>query len=278
MKTPVNGFKLALASGRPQIGFWLAMGDVCSAEISAGAGFQWLVIDGEHGPHDLRSILAQLQAISAYPECHAVVRVPVGDPTTIKQYLDLGAMNVLVPMVDSPEQAAAAVCACRYPPDGIRGVGLTRASRWGRYPHHFTEANDQICVLVQAETPTALENVEEISRVDGIDGVFIGIADLAAAMGYPGQSLHPTVQEAALDAMRRVRAAGKPVGVLTPVEEMAHRYLDSGAVFVSVGIDAHLLATGAANLASRFRIHYSKDGAPSGAHGDNADEHRWSLR
>jgi 4-hydroxy-2-oxoheptanedioate aldolase len=268
METPVNEFKRALSSGRPQIGFWLASGDACTAEISAGAGFHWLLIDGEHGPQELRTVLGQLQAISAYPACHAVVRVPVGDPTVIKQYLDLGAANVLVPMVDTAEQAAAAVRAAMYPPDGIRGVGATRASRWGRYHDYIVEANKQVCMLVQAETATAIVNVEEISRVAGIDGVFIGLADLAASMGFPGQSLHPAVQEAAQKAVRKVVAVGKAVGVLTPVEEVALQYLELGARFVAVGIDTHLLATGTSALARRFlvRLDADRDGAEVGVH------------
>ncbi|QHE73810.1 MULTISPECIES: 4-hydroxy-2-oxovalerate aldolase [Rhodococcus] len=252
MQSPINSFKKALAAGRTQIGFWLALGDAYSAEVCAGAGFDWLLIDGEHAPQDLRSVLAQLQVIGAYRGCHAAVRVPSADTTVIKQYLDLGAQSLLVPMVDTADEAAAVVRACRYPPGGIRGVGGARASRWGRYPRYLHEADEQVCVVVQAETALALSNLEAIAEVDGIDGVFIGTADLAASLGFPGNPAHPEVQDAILDALQRVRAAGKAPGVLTPVEDLAQKYLAHGAVFVAVGIDTHLLAKQTSALAARF--------------------------
>ena len=252
MHTPLNPFKQALGAGRTQIGFWLALGDAYSADISAGAGFDWLLIDAEHAPQDLRSVLAQLQVIHAYPGCHAAVRVPSADTNVIKQYLDLGAQTLLVPMVDTADEAAAVVRACRYPPRGIRGVGGARASRWGRYPQYVQEADEQVCVVVQAETAAALSNLEAIAEVDGIDGVFIGTADLAASLGFPGNPAHPEVQRAIVDALHRIRVAGKPPGVVTPVEDLAHKYLAHGAVFLAVGIDTHLLAKQTRALAARF--------------------------
>ena len=167
MQTPVNPFKRALTEKRPQIGLWLGLADSYSAEICAGAGFDWLLIDGEHSPNGLRSILQQAQAIAAYPGSHAIARVPVGHgdvgTALIKQYLDLGLQTLLVPMVDTPEQARAIVRAMRYPPDGMRGMGGARASRWGRYPGYAREANAQVCLLLQAETREALRNLEAIA-------------------------------------------------------------------------------------------------------------------
>lgn len=252
MRTPRNSFKQALAARQTQIGFWLGLGDAYSAEICAGAGFDWLLIDCEHGPQELRSVLAQLQVIDADPDCAAVVRVPSADSVAIKQYLDLGARSLLVPMIDTPDQAAAVVRACRYPPAGIRGIGGARAARWGRYSHYVHEANDQVCVVVQAESARALGNLEAITEVDGVDGVFIGPADLAASLGFPGDPGHPQVKAVIADALKRIAAAGKAPGVLTPVEDLAREYLGHGAVFVAVGIDTRLLATQTSALAARF--------------------------
>lgn len=252
MQTPSNPFKQALAERRKQIGFWLGLADPYSAEICAGAGFDWVVIDGEHGPQDLRTIVAQLQAVAGYPTCHAVVRTPSSDAVTLKQYLDLGAQTILVPMVDTAEQAQAVVRACRYPPAGIRGIGTARASRWGRYSDYLHTSNDQLCLLVQAETKEALAQLEAIAAVEGIDGVFVGPADLAASLGYLGQPSHPVVQEAVLDAFGRILAAGKAPGVLTRDEALARRYLDAGAVYVAVGVDTLLLAQHTSALAARF--------------------------
>ncbi len=190
MQTPTNPFKQALAEKRAQIGLWVGLADGYSAEICAGAGFDWLLIDGEHSPNGLRSVLQQAQAIAAYPGVNAIARVPVGhgDAGTalIKQYLDLGVQTLLVPMVDTPEQASAIVRAMRYPPDGIRGMGGARASRWGRYPAYAREANSQVCLLVQVESREALANLDAIAAVEGVDGVFIGPADLSASLGHVG--------------------------------------------------------------------------------------------
>lgn len=250
--TPVNAFKQALAAQEVQIGFWLALADPYSAEICAGAGFDWLLIDGEHSPQTLPLVLGQLQAIAGRPSCHAVVRVASDDPVAIKQHLDLGVQNLLVPMVDTAEQAAGVVRSCRYPPEGIRGVGGGRASAWGRNPRYVHEASDQLCVMVQVETERALGNLEEIAAVEGIDGVFVGPADLAASMGHLGDPGHADVKAAVVDALGRVRAAGKAPGVLTPVEALTHEYLAAGAVFAAVGVDTYLLARQTSELAARF--------------------------
>jgi len=267
MKTPENLFKKALAERRPQIGLWLGLADAYSAEICAGAGFDWLLIDGEHSPNGLASVLAQAQAIAAYPDSHAIARVPLGhgDAGTalIKQYLDLGVQTLLVPMVDTAAQAEAIVRATRYAPAGVRGMGGARASRWGRYTDYATAANAQVGLLVQAETREALDNLDAIAAVDGVDGVFIGPADLSASMGHPGNAGHPDVQAAIADAIRRIRAAGKAPGILTPDEALAREYLKQGALFVAVGLDTNLLARGTATLAARFKGDGSTAPAPA---------------
>ena len=252
MQTPVNTFKQALQQQQVQIGLWLSLANPYSTEICAGAGFDWLLIDGEHAPNDLRSVMAQLQTIAAYPG-HAVCRVPIGDSTLIKQYLDLGAQTLLVPMVDTPEQARALVQACRYPPDGFRGMAGARASRWGRYPAYAQQANAQICLLVQAETRLALANLDAIVATEGVDGVFIGPADLSASMGYVGNSGHADVQAAIEDAIGRITRAGKAAGILTPDTALAKRYLELGATFVAVGLDTVLLVRGTNALVGQFK-------------------------
>lgn len=257
MQTPVNPFKQALAAKRTQIGLWLGLGDSVAAEICAGAGFDWLLIDGEHAPNDLRSILRQAQAIAAYPASHPIARVPVGHGNVgtalLKQYLDLGVQTLLVPMVDTPEQARALVQAMRYPPLGIRGMGGARASRWGRIPHYAKEANDQVCLLVQAETQLALDNLDAIAATEGVDGVFIGPADLSASLGHVGQPGHPAVQAAIADAIARIGKAGKAAGILSPDEAQARRYLEMGATFVAVGLDTNLLMRATTALVAAFK-------------------------
>lgn len=257
METPVNTFKQALADKRAQIGLWLGLADSYCAEICAGAGFDWLLIDGEHAPNDLRSILHQAQAIAGYPGTHAVARVPVGHGhigvALVKQYLDLGLQTLLVPMVDTPEQAADLVRACCYPPRGIRGMAGARASRWGRFTKYASECDNQVCLLVQVETRTAIQNLDAIAATDGVDGVFIGPADLSASMGHIGNPTHPEVQAVIEDAIARIVRAGKAAGILTPDETLARRYLQLGATFVAVGLDTQLLARGSAALAAKFK-------------------------
>ena len=256
MKTPVNAFKQALRHKQAQIGLWVGLADGYSTEICAGAGFDWLLLDGEHAPNDLRSLLQQAQTVAAYAS-HAIARVPAGDghigTTLIKQYLDLGLQTLLVPMVDTAQQAAQLVRATRYPPDGMRGMGGARASRWGRYPRYPTEANEQICLLVQAETTLALHNLDAIAATPGVDGVFIGPADLSASMGHVGDPGHPQVQAAIEDAIARILRAGKAPGILSPDEALARHYLELGALFVAVGLDTNLLARHTSALAARFR-------------------------
>lgn len=256
MTTLLNPFKQALANKQPQIGLWLGLADAYSAELCAGAGFDWLLIDGEHAPNDLRSILAQLQAVAPYPS-QPVARIPVGaghiGTTLVKQYLDLGVQTLLVPMVDTPEQAAELVRAMRYPPEGIRGMAGARASNWGRNPAYVHAANAQVCLLVQAETERSLHHLDAIAATEGVDGVFIGPADLSASMGHAGNPGHPAVQAAIADAITRILKAGKAAGILSTNESQARHYLELGATFVAVGLDTQLLATATSALAARFK-------------------------
>ena len=254
MQFPANTFKAALRRNEPLIGLWLGLANPYSAEVVAGAGFDWLLIDGEHAPNTLTTTLAQLQAIAAYPS-QPVVRVPCNDTVLIKQALDIGAQTLLVPMVQNAEEARAAVAATRYPPQGVRGVGsaLARASRWNRVPEYLQRANGEIAVLVQAETREALANLAEISAVDGVDGVFIGPADLAADFGHLGNPGHPDVQLAIEAGLKTIRAAGKGAGILSADEAATRRYLSAGATFVAVGVDATLLARSTEQLVARFK-------------------------
>jgi len=261
MLTPVNTFKQALKDKRPQIGLWLSLISPSATEICALAGFDWLVIDGEHAPNDLRSIQAQLQTLAAYPASHPVARVPVGHghvgTALLKQYLDLGAQNIIVPMVDTAEQAAQLVQAMRYPQDdglgGVRGMAGARASRWGHYPDYYQRANQEVCLIVQAESREALNNLDAIAATPGVDGVFIGPADLSASMGHVGNAAHPEVQAAIADAIARILKAGKAPGILTPDRQLAAHYLSLGAVFVAVGLDTQILMRQTTDLASHFK-------------------------
>ena len=269
MHTPTNTFKQALRERRPQIGLWMGLASAYTAEICALAGFDWLVVDGEHAPNDLRSIQAQLQTLAAYPGSHPVARVPVGDTALIKQYLDLGAQNILVPMVDTPEQAAQIVRAMRYPQDdglgGIRGMAGARASRWGHYPDYFKRANEEVCLLVQVESREALQHLDAIAATPGVDGVFIGPADLSASLGHVGNAAHPEVQAAIEDAIARILKAGKAPGILTPDEKLAQHYLSLGAVFVAVGLDTQILMRQTTMLAARFKAEVSALAPAKGA-------------
>ncbi len=254
--TSGNPFKTALAKGQPQIGLWLSMADPYLAEVSATAGFDWLLIDGEHAPNDVRHILATLQAVAPY-RAQPVVRAVAGEVPLIKQLLDIGAKNLLIPMVDTAEQARAIVSATRYPPQGIRGVGsaVGRASRWSARTDYLDQADDEICLMVQAETVTALTQLEAICAVDGIDGVFIGPADLAASMGYRGKPGHPDVQAAIEQAMKTIIACGKAAGTLTSDPVLARRYLALGCTFVATGVDVLVYAKAVRQMAADFIPH-----------------------
>ena len=249
-----NPFKAALARGEQQIGLWLSMADPYLAEVSATAGFDWLLIDGEHGPNDLRSTLTALQVIAPYAS-QPVVRAVVGDVALIKQLLDIGAKNLLIPMVDTPEQARLMVSATRYPPLGRRGVGsaVARASLWNARTDYLDHADEEVCLLVQAETVTALSHLKDICAVDGVDGVFIGPADLAASMGHRGRPDHPEVQAAIERAMAIIVASGKAAGTLTSDPALARHYLALGCTFVATGVDVLVYANAIRRLAVDFK-------------------------
>ncbi|MCM5705073.1 4-hydroxy-2-oxoheptanedioate aldolase [Larsenimonas salina] len=254
MDMPINTFKQALARKEAQIGLWLGLANGYCAELAANAGFDWLLIDGEHAPNELRTILDQLQAVAPYP-VQPIARPPVGDAALIKQYLDIGVQTLLVPMVDTAEQARELVRATRYPPDGIRGVGsaLARASRWNSIPGYLDRADDEVCLLVQIETKQGLENLDDIAAVEGVDGVFIGPADLSASLGHRGDPGHDDVQRAIEDGIGRIQAAGKAAGILSANKTLARRYLELGATFVAVGVDTSLLMGALRTLAGEFK-------------------------
>lgn len=253
MEMVPNAFKKALKNEEVQYGFWMGLANAYCAEICAGSGFDWLAIDGEHAPNDLRTILAQLQAIAAYPS-HPVVRPVEGTTAIVKQLLDIGAQNILIPLVETVEHARAMVKASLYPPQGIRGVGtaLVRAANWNRRTEYLTRANDEVSLLLQIETRKGLDALDEILTVDGVDGIFIGPADLSANLGYLGQPNHPEVQKIIEDAIRRIRAAGRAPGILATDPALADHYRDCGALFIAVGVDTVMLASNSAALAARF--------------------------
>ena len=248
----MNLFKQALKAGKLQIGLWSGFADPYHTEILAGAGFDWLAIDCEHAPNDLRSVLAQLQAMAGTP-AQPVVRLPTGDPVLIKQYLDIGAHTLMVPVVESAEQAALLVAATRYPPQGFRGVASGRASRWGRVKDYLATATEEVCLLVQVETRKGLDNLDAILAVEGVDGVFIGPSDLAASLGYLGNPGHAEVVAAIEGAIARITAAGKAAGILTTDNALARSYIEKGVTVCAVGVDTLLLSNAAMALARTFK-------------------------
>lgn len=254
MDMPINRFKQHLNNGQTQIGLWLGLADAYCAELAANAGFDWLLIDGEHAPNDLPGMLGQLQAIAPYAS-QAIIRPAVGDTALIKQVLDIGVQTLLVPMVESAEQARQLVRAIHYPPQGVRGVGsaLARASRWNSIADYLDQADAQMCLLVQIESREGLANLDAIAAVEGVDGVFIGPADLSASMGHRGKPGHPEVQAAIEDAIVRIQQAGKAAGILSADESLARRYIELGAAFVAVGVDTSVLMRGLQTLAATFK-------------------------
>jgi 4-hydroxy-2-oxoheptanedioate aldolase len=247
-----NSFKHALAKGQLQIGLWSSLCSNIAAEIVADSGFDWILLDTEHSPNEIPNLLAQMQA-GTRGTATPIVRPAWNDAVLIKRILDVGAQSLLVPFVQNEEEAKRAVAAAYYPPVGIRGTAASsRASRYGRIDNYLKRANEEICVLVQVETRSALEALEAIARVDGIDGVFIGPSDLAASLGHIGNMQHPAVQAAIEDAARRLKQVGKAAGILTVNEEEARRYIAWGFTFVAVGADVNLLARGADALARKF--------------------------
>ena len=263
MERVTNPFKHAIRGDVPQIGLWAALADAYVTEVLATAGFDWLLIDNEHAPNDVRSTLAQLQAVAAY-SVHPIVRPVRSDTALIKQLLDIGVQTLLLPMIDSAEQARDAVAATRYPPEGVRGVGsaLARASRWNRIPNYLGTAADELCVLVQVETVTGLDNLRDIASVPGVDGVFFGPADLSASMGFLGKPGEAAVREAIRSGIQIVREAGKAAGVLAPDRAFAQEYFVAGANFIAVGTDTGLLSTAASQLARAYKVSDATPRAP----------------
>ncbi len=251
---PENRFKRAIQHGHQQIGLWSTLSTAFAVEVVAGAGFDWLLLDTEHSPADVLTVLPQLQALSGFPSVSPVVRTATNDSVLIKRFLDFGAQTLLIPYVQSAAEAAAAVAAVRYPPKGIRGVSaLTRATQFGRVHNYAIHADQEICLLVQVETQTGLDALEEIAGVDGVDGVFIGPGDLAASLGHLGAPTHPEVTDAVENAIRRVVGCGKPAGVLTSDPSFVDRCIAAGSGFTAVGVDAGLLARAADALSQRFK-------------------------
>ncbi|NDR58114.1 HpcH/HpaI aldolase family protein [Aliiruegeria sabulilitoris] len=254
MPAPKNTIKQALAEDRLQMGCWLNLGHPAIAAIAASAGFDWCLVDAEHGPNTLEMIHAQLNAMQGHPVATAA-RVPWGEGWILKQVLDLGVQTVVVPMVDTPEQAAQVVAACKYPPEGIRGRsgGLSRCSNWGQITDYEPTANDEICVIVQAETETALSNLTEITKVPGVDCVFVGPADLSADMGFRDRMDAPEVKQAIEDAIVTIHKAGKPAGIISYDAADYRRFVELGVRFIGVGADAAICAKAIRSQAAAMR-------------------------
>ena len=253
MPAPVNMFKKALKAGDTLFGCWLSLADGGAAEMIGSVGFDWVLIDGEHAPNDIRSIRDQLSALQGSPS-PVLVRVPVGETWLIKQVLDVGAQTVMVPMVESADQARELVRACRYPPTGNRGVGAgsARASRFGAVSEYIATADDQICLLVQVENRAGIAALDDIAAVDGVDGVFIGPSDLSTDMGYSGDFTVPEVQETIRDAFQRITAAGKAPGIMS-VGDGTPAYLEMGAQFIAVAVDVTLLVRAARDTVAKWQ-------------------------
>ena len=254
MPAPKNKFKQALKDGQQLIGFWMSLASPYTAEVCASTGYDFLTVDGEHSPVDMPIFLSLLQAVAPYG-APPVVRPPIGETYMIKQLLDMGAQNILIPIVETADQAKRLVEAVRYPPRGVRGVAAaTRAARFGTIPDYLATADDEICLLLQVETRKGFDNFDAILAVEGYDGVFIGPSDTAAALGHLGNPMHPDVQKAIEESIIAIRQAGKAPGSLMVNEPAARRYLELGAQFVSVGTDLGILAGGVQSLAERFGV------------------------
>ncbi len=253
MKTPHNAFKTALKAGHQQLGFWLGLCNPLSAELLGHTGYDWLLIDGEHAPNNMLSIMAQLQAIGN-TDTQAVVRLVDDNPAAIKQALDIGAQTLLIPMVETAEQASALVSGMRYPPLGTRGVGnaIARAASWGMRADYLDEVHDELCLLIQIETAKGVENLDAILAVEGIDGVFIGPADLAASLGHLGDPGHPAVTTVIAESIAKISAAGLAPGTLATTTEIAQERAGQGVKFIAIGVDSMALVQGAKRTLSDF--------------------------
>ncbi len=253
MDFPTNHLNRNLRAGKVQTGCWLSLASHTAAEVCAGAGFDWLLIDMEHAPSDLTQVHQQLHAASGYP-VSVLVRAPWNDTVLIKRLLDLGVQSLLLPYVQSAEEASRAVAAVRFPPRGVRGVAAgSRASRFGRIKDYFARADEEICLLLQIETRAAIGEIEQMAAIDGVDGLFIGPQDLAADLGHLGNPGHPEVQAAMADAIARIKRTGKAPGLLNYNEAEAKRWIEQGAQFVAVTSDQFLLVRETAAVAARFK-------------------------
>ncbi len=253
MDVPTNHFKRAIRNGQSQVGFWCSLANHVSVEILAGSGFDWLLLDTEHSPNEIPQVYSQLQAMMEN-NTQPVVRPPWNDMVMIKRFLDAGVQTLLIPTVQTLEEAEQAVAYTRYPPKGVRGYASTsRSSRFGRVDDYHTRCEEEICVLVQIETKLGLDNLDAIAAVEGVDGVFIGPGDLSAGLGYLGQTGHPEVRKVIEDAIKRIRDAGKAPGILTGIEEEIHAYMEAGSLFTAVGSDSGLLARGSEQLAAKYK-------------------------
>ena len=254
MRNPRNTFKAALRRGQQQLGIWNSIGGPSVVEQLAICGYDWILIDTEHAPIDINDVIPALQAIAAYPEVSAVVRPAVNDAILIKRLLDHGAQTLLIPFVQSADEARAAVAAMRYAPRGMRGfAGITRATRFGQVENYATSAEDELCLLVQIESKQAVDCLEQIAAVDGVDGVFIGPADLAASLGHPGNTGHPEVVAAVADAIARLKAVGMPAGILSLDRAYVRQCIELGTTFTAIGVDIALLNDAARALRDEFR-------------------------
>lgn len=252
MENPVNHFKRGIYAGQQQIGLWSSLASPITVEILAGAGYEWLLLDTEHSPNEVPMVFSQLHACMEH-RTHPIVRPPSNDPVAIKRYLDAGVQTFLIPMVDTPEEAAAAVASTRFPPAGMRGfAAASRASRYGRIKNYHQNAHHEICVLVQIESERAVENLEAICAVPGVDGVFVGPGDLSSAIGHLGDQGNEKVVTVIEDLIRRIVKAGNRAGILTGDETLARRYIDAGCIYTAVGADTGILVKGADALRARF--------------------------
>ena len=252
MELPVNKFKRALKDQKPQMGIWSSLSSHIVAEILANAGFDWVLLDTEHSPNELPMVQSQLHAMTG-GSASPVVRPAWNDMVLVKRFLDIGAQSLLLPYVQTAEEARDAVRYTRYPQQGLRGVaGATRAAGYGRTKDYLKKAHEEICLLVQAETRKSLANLEAIAEVEGVDGIFIGPNDLSADMGHLGNWQHPEVWKAMEDAAKRIRKAGKAPGILVG-EADGQRCLDAGFLFIAVGADTGMLVRGSDALAAKFK-------------------------
>ena len=253
MDLPKNSFKAAVSSGTRQLGLWCSINDAAIAEMMAGCGYDWLLIDMEHSAIELQDVLGLLQAVAPYP-VHPIVRPTSLDPAMIKKLLDFGAQSLLIPYVQSAEDARVAAAAVAYPPEGVRGMaGITRAARFGDVADYHKRAREEICLILQVESREALDQLEEIAAVPGVDAVFIGPADLAASFGHRADTSHPDVRAACVEAMNRLAAIGKPSGFLSLDEAFLAEIIDAGCVFPAIDVDMAILRRGALERSAHWR-------------------------